>query len=260
MVERGSMCKKSVASILVGAIVFSGSVCADVNKTSVDLGYKFYTSDTKNDNPGVFNQPFIKLNHLGIADWGTYFANLKLENPAEIAENQKHLDGKTTIKSLLIIENKLGESQFNFWTQNFISASETLVEDNLYLGVTHNAKIQKLSLNYGVGLNYTIGNFSPTSEKFNDLSGYAVVLNAKYPFEFLGFKNSLSLNYEAQIDRDKAHQALFSYDSYGHQIITTLQTNLTDSVFSKIYVTHYDSWGSQYNDGIEYGVSVGYQF
>ncbi|MGL5487788.1 MAG: outer membrane protein OmpK, partial [Shewanella sp.] len=93
-----------------------------------------------------------------------------------------------------------------------------------------------------------------------DLSGYAVVLNAKYPFELLGFKNSLSLNYEAQIDRDKAHQALFSYDSYGHQIITTLQTNLTDSVFSKIYVTHYDSWGSQYNDGIEYGVSVGYQF
>lgn len=41
------MCKKSVASILVSAIVFSGSVYADVNKTSVDLGYKFYTSDTK---------------------------------------------------------------------------------------------------------------------------------------------------------------------------------------------------------------------
>ncbi|HAY95542.1 outer membrane protein OmpK, partial [Shewanella sp.] len=180
------MCKKSVASILVSAIIFSGSVYADVNKTSVDLGYKFYTSDAKNDNPGVFNQPFVKLNHLGIADWGTYFANLKLENPAEIAENQKNLDGKTTIKSLLILENKLGESQFNFWTQNFISASETLVEDNLYLGITHNAKIQNLSLNYGIGLNYTIGSFSPTSEKFNDLSGYAVVLNAKYPFELLG--------------------------------------------------------------------------
>lgn len=114
------MCNKNVVSILVSAILFSGSVYADINKTSVDLGYKFYTSDTKDDNPGVFNQPFVKLNHLGIADWGTYFANLKLENPAEIAENQKHVDGKTTIKSLLILENKLGESQFNFDSELYL--------------------------------------------------------------------------------------------------------------------------------------------
>jgi hypothetical protein len=257
---RGFMCNKSVITALFGAIFVSGSVYADVNKTSVDLGYKFYTNDTKNDNPGVFNQPFVKLNHLGIADWGSYFANVKLENPAELAENQKNIDGKTTIKSLMIIENRLGESQFNFWTQNFVSASETLVEDNLYFGLTHNAKFKDLSLNYGVGLNYTFGNFSPTSAKFNDLSGYAVVLNAKYPFDFLGFNHSLSLNYEAQIDRDEVHQELFSYNSYGHQIITTIQTKLTDSIYSKLHLTHYDSWGSQYNDGLEYGISIGYQF
>ena len=254
------MLNKSMVSALLSTIFISASAYADVTKTSVDLGYKFYTESTKDDNPGVFNQPFVKLNHLGIADWGTYFANIKLENPAELAENQKNQDGKTTLKSLMILENQLGESNFNFWTQNFISASETLVEDNLYLGLTHNTKFKSLSLNYGVGFNYTFGNFSPTSEKFNDLSGYALVVNAKYPFELLGAKHSLSLNYEAQIDRDKAHQELFSYESYGHQIITTLQTNLTDSIYTKLHLTHYDSWGAQYNDGIEYGVSVGYQF
>ncbi|WP_345875274.1 outer membrane protein OmpK [Shewanella algae] len=254
------MSSKWLLSGVALAMAFSANVQADVTKTSLDLGYKFYTSDTKDDNPGVFNQPFLKLNHLGLADWGSYFANIKLENPGEVAENQKNEDGKTTLKSLAIIEHKLGESGFNFWAQNFISASETLVEDNLYLGVTHNSKFGDLALNYGVGFNYTFGHFSPTDENFNDISGYALVLNAKYPLSFAGLKHNLSVNYEAQIDRDEEHQKLFSYDSYGHQIILGWQTQFTDAFYGKLHLTQYDSWGAQYNDGIEYGLAFGYQF
>ncbi|WP_416918967.1 hypothetical protein [Shewanella sp.] len=66
------MLNKSMAIVLLSTVFISASVYADVTKTSIDLGYKFYTNSTEDDNPGVFNQPFVRLNHLGIADWGGF--------------------------------------------------------------------------------------------------------------------------------------------------------------------------------------------
>lgn len=51
------MLNKSIVAALLSTVFISTSIYADVAKTSVDLGYKFYTNSTEDDNPGVFNQP-----------------------------------------------------------------------------------------------------------------------------------------------------------------------------------------------------------
>ncbi|WP_025821366.1 outer membrane protein OmpK [Shewanella marina] len=246
--------------LLISTLCCSNMAMADVNVTNVELGYKAYTSSTKTDNKGVFDQSFVKLNHLAIVDWGNYFANIKLENPGQWSHDQSGQAGKTTLKALNIIEYNLGTTKFNLWGQNFISANKTVVEDNLYLGVSHDVSLAGVSINYGLGANYTFASLTPTNGEFNGMSGYATVLNLRYPLTVLGLKNMLSLNYEGQFDRATEHQHLLGYRSYGHQIITTLKTNISKSIYSKLHITHFDSWGSTPRGGIEYGVAIGMNF
>ncbi|WP_076411890.1 outer membrane protein OmpK [Shewanella sp. UCD-KL12] len=231
-----------------------------MSATSVDIGYKAYTSDTKDDNGGAYDQPFVKLTHFNKADWGTLLAYIKLENPGEVKDAQHDADGKLTVKSLIIVDKQISDSKYNFWMQNFLVSNRTVMEDNLYLGVTTNRKYGDLFLNAGAGVNYSAASLTPTGESFDGISGYAAVINARYPFSALGLKHSLSVNYEGQFDRDEQHMSTLGYASYGHQLITTLKTSMTDSFYTKLHMTHFDSWGSTANDGIEYGVAVGFTF
>ncbi|EDQ01877.1 outer membrane protein OmpK [Shewanella benthica] len=235
-------------------------VAPAMSATSLDIGYKAYTSDTKSDNGGAYDQPFVKLTHFNKAEWGTLIAYVKLENPGEISDAQHGKDGKLTVKSLLIIDKQIADSSFNIWAQNFLISNRTVMEDNFYLGVTTNQKFGSLFVNAGVGLNYSAAHFDPSGESFDGLSGYAVVINVRYPFSAMGLKHSLSVNYEGQIDRDEDHMSTLGYASYGHQIITTLKTSVSDSFYTKLHLTQFDSWGAAPNDGIEYGVSVGFKF
>ena len=235
-------------------------VAPAMSATSVDIGYKAYTSETKDDNGGAYDQPFVKLTHFNKADWGTLLAYIKLENPGEVQDAQGGKDGKLTVKSLVIVDKQIADSSYNYWAQNFLSSNRTVMEDNLYLGITTNRKYGDLFINTGIGLNYSAASFSPTGSHFDGLSGYAAVINASYPFSGLGLKNSVSVNYEGQFDRDEEHMSTLGYANYGHQIITTLKTSITDSFYTKLHVTHFDSWGATPNDGIEYGVAVGFSF
>lgn len=235
-------------------------VAPAMSATSLDIGYKAYTSDTKSDNGGAYDQPFVKLTHFNKAEWGTLIAYVKLENPGEINDAQHGKDGKLTVKSLLIIDKQIADSSFNIWAQNFLVSNRTVMEDNFYLGVTTNQKFGSLFVNAGVGLNYSAAHFDPTGESFDGLSGYAAVINARYPFSAMGLKHSLSVNYEGQIDRDEDYMSTLGYASYGHQIITTLKTSVSDSFYTKLHLTQFDSWGAAPNDGIEYGVAVGFNF
>ncbi|MEC4728972.1 outer membrane protein OmpK [Shewanella sp. D64] len=231
-----------------------------ISATSVDIGYKAYTSETKDDNGGAYEQPFVKLTHFNKADWGTLLAYIKLENVGEVKDAQDDKDGKLTVKSLIVVDKQIAKTKYNYWAQNFLSSNRTVMEDNLYLGVTTNRKYGDLFINAGAGLNYTAASFSPTGAHFDGLSGYAAVINASYPFSALGLKHSLAVNYEGQFDRDEEHMSTLAYDSYGHQIITTLKTSISQSFYTKLHLTHFDSWGAAPNDGIEYGVSVGFTF
>jgi hypothetical protein len=231
-----------------------------MSATSLDIGYKAYTSDTKDDNRGAYDQPFVKLTHFEKADWGTLLAYIKLENPGEIKDAQNDADGKLTVKSLIIVDKQISDSKYNYWMQNFLVSNRTVMEDNLYLGVTTNRKYGGLFINAGVGVNYTAASLAPTGANFDGISGYAAVINARYPFSTMGLKHSLSVNYEGQFDRDEEHMSTLGYASYGHQIITTLKTSITESFYTKLHMTHFDSWGSTPNDGIEYGVAVGFTF
>ncbi|WP_028109163.1 outer membrane protein OmpK [Ferrimonas futtsuensis] len=231
-----------------------------LSATSLDIGYKAYTSDTKDDNRGAYDQPFFKLSHFNKADWGTLFAYVKLENPGEVKDAQHGADGKLTVKSLTIVDKQIGDSAYNWWLQNFLVSNRTVMEDNLYLGFTTNRKYGQLFINAGLGINYSAASFSPTSASFDGLSGGAAVINARYPLQFLGLKHSLSLNYEGQFGRDDEHKATLGYDSYGHQIITTLKTSLGEGIYTKLHLTQFDSWGATPNDGIEYGLAIGFSF
>ncbi|QFU24536.1 outer membrane protein OmpK [Shewanella eurypsychrophilus] len=235
-------------------------VAPAISATSVDVGYKAYTSDTKDDNGGAYDQPFVKLTHFNKADWGTLLAYIKLENPGEINDAQNDKDGKLTVKSLIIVDKQISDSKYNYWMQNFLVSNRTVMEDNLYLGVTTNRKYGGLFLNAGVGVNYSAASLAPTGAHFDGISGYAAVINARYPFSAMGLKHSLSVNYEGQFDRDEEHMSTLGYASYGHQIITTLKTSMTESFYTKLHMTHFDSWGATPNDGIEYGVAVGFSF
>ena len=235
-------------------------VAPAMSATSLDVGYKAYTSDTKDDNGGAYDQPFIKLTHFNKADWGSLLAYIKLENPGEVKDAQNNTDGKLTVKSLVIVDKQISDSKFNYWGQNFLSSNRTVMEDNLYLGVTTNRKYGDLFINAGVGFNYSAASLAPTGASFDGISGYAAVINARYPFAALGLKHSLSVNYEGQFNRDEEHMNTLGYASYGHQIITTLKTSITDSFYTKLHLTQFDSWGVTPNDGIEYGVAIGYTF
>lgn len=228
--------------------------------TTFDLGYKAHTSSTKDDNGGAYDQPFVKITHFNKADWGTLLAYLKLENPGEIADAQHGKDGKLTVKNLMIIDKQIGDTAYNWWLQNFLVSNRTVMEDNLYLGLTTNRKFDKLFINAGAGLNYSAAHFDPTGASFDGISGGAVVINAIYPMQAFNLKHRLSVNYEGQFARDDEHKSTLGYDSYGHQIITTFKTSLTDTVYTKLHLTHFDSWGSSPNDGIEYGVAIGFNF
>ncbi|USD38124.1 MULTISPECIES: outer membrane protein OmpK [Ferrimonas] len=235
-------------------------VAPAMSATSLDLGYKAYTSDTRDDNAGAYNQPFLKLSHFNKADWGTLFAYVKLENPGEVKDAQHGADGKLTVKSLAIVDKQIGSSNHNLWMQNFLSSNRTVMEDNLYLGLTTNQKFNGLFINAGIGINYSAASFSPTNASFDGLSGGAAVINARYPFALAGLKHSLTVNYEGQFGRDDEHKQTLGYDSYGHQLITTLKTNLTESLYTKLHLTQFDSWGATPNDGIEYGIAIGMSF
>jgi hypothetical protein len=252
---RNILMKKQIVTALA-ALVIAPAMSA----TSVDFGYKAHTSDTKSDNGGAYDQPFVKLTHFNKADWGTLLAYVKFENPREVKEAQHGADGKLTVKSLFIIDKQISDTSYNLWGQNFSVSNRTVMEDNLYLGVTTNRKYGDLFINAGIGLNYSVAHFDPTGANFDGISGYAAVINASYPFSAIGLKHSLSVNYEGQIDRDEDHMSTLGYDSYGHQIITTLKTSMTESFYTKLHMTHFDSWGSAPNDGIEYGVAVGFTF
>lgn len=169
-------------------------------------------------------------------------------------------DGVTTIKVLNIVEYALTKSAFNIWGQNIITANENLVEDNLYFGGSHNVKLAGAAINYGIGFNYTYASFSPTNQDFSGMSGYAAVFNLRYPFAAMGVKNTLLIYYEGQFDRAPQHKKVFAYRDYGHQLITTLKTNITDTIYTKLHVTQFDSWAATPKGGIEYGVAVGINF
>lgn len=231
-----------------------------MSATSVDMGYKAYTSETKSDNGGAYDQPFVKLTHFNKADWGTLLAYVKLENPGEVKDAQHGKEGKLTVKSLVIVDKQIADSNYNLWVQNFVVTNRTIMEDNLYLGVTTNRKYGDLFINAGLGINYSAAHFDPTGASFDGVSGYAAVINARYPLAFAGLKHSLSINYEGQMDRDRDHMSTLGYDSYGHQLITTLKTNISGSFYTKLHLTHFDSWGSVPNDGIEYGAAIGFTF
>lgn len=228
--------------------------------TSLEAGYKAYPSSTRDKNKGAWDQPFLALNHLGIADWGDYYGHIKVENPGRWSENQSGKDGVSTIKGLGIVQYELAGSALHLWGQNFITGNSNLAEDNLYLGVSHTLNRAGVILNGGLGINYSYASFSPTDQDFDGLSGYAAVVNVRYPFVVMGVKNILQVYYEGQFDRARQHQRVFDYRGYGHQLITSLKVNLTDMLYARLYLTQFDSWASTPNDGIEYGASGGISF
>ncbi len=230
---------------------------ASVSATRVELGYKAHSGATLARNPGAFDQPFLQLDFSLAEDWGRLFSTSKLENPGRWARDQSGQPGRMTFKSLNVLEPKLGDSDYHLLLQNFISASSSSVEDNVYLGATRDLSWGPASLSVGAGWHYTASSFRATDLAYTGPSGYFALVNLRYPFSLLGHSNAFSIAYNGQFDRAGAHQAVFRYQDYGHQLVNTLKTELTDRLYTKLYLTHLDSIGATPFGNLEYGFAIG---
>ncbi|QIZ77604.1 porin [Ferrimonas lipolytica] len=247
------------APLLIAAIVATTTpytTAAEFTKTSFEIGYMGFSDTTKDDNPGALDQPFMSFNHIAVKAEQSLFQMIKLENPDNIAG-----DKRMATKALTIFHHDLGNSAFQFWGQNFLVAHKDIVEDNIYLGAKHKAAFGGVKLKYGVGIHYTHSSSDFKNLDYTGFSGGVGNINMSFRDTLLDWPTLFSLDYTTQFARDEEHAAVFNYDEdYGHQIIASMATNLSDDVFIKANLKHYKSWGCTPNDGVEYGFSIGYVF
>ncbi|MBW3164701.1 outer membrane protein OmpK [Ferrimonas balearica] len=230
---------------------------ASVSAASVEVGYKAHSPGTLARNPGAFDQPYLQLDYRNLDDWGRLFSSTKLENPGQLSRDQQGQSGRTTFKSLNVVEPVMWEGRLNALLQNFISASTSTVEDNFYLGASRDLDLGAATLTVGAGLHYAFGSFAAKGLSYSGPSGYFATLNLSYPFRALGRDSALSIAYNGQFDRAEGHQEVFRYDDYGHQWVNTLKTSLSERVYAKVYLSHLDSIGATPQGDLEYGLAFG---
>lgn len=223
---------------------------------NVIIGYE-YLLDAEDNNPNLFDQPYIVLGNTTIADWGSAVGWLRFENPTDSAENQQGNDGGATTKAWLKLDYNIGDLPFNFWFQSFTSGNKAAFEQDFYLGGSYDVNIGKLKGTFGLGMQYAYASFSPTDKSFNGSSGYATTLMLKYP---LTANITSKLYYEAQFERSDEHRDVLGYESYGHQAVVGLDYNFTSQLFAGIQYKHRQSWGGALNDGGELFFEAGYNF
>lgn len=250
---------KNINKLTIGVaalMAIPSAFSADFSKTTFELGYMGFSDTTKEDNPGALDQPFIALNHLIIKDDYSFFQLLKFENIGEVKS-----DKRVATKALTVFHHNLGKSKFQFWGQNFLVAHRDITEDNFYFGVKHATQVGTVKLRYGAGLHYTISSSDFNGLDYAGMSGGVANFNASYRGSLFDTPTSFSFDYITQFARDEKHAAIFNYDKdYGHQIIAAMTNELTKSIYTKFSARHYKSWGCTPNDGIEYGVAIGYRF
>lgn len=242
----------AVVAIICTPFTFAKNFVA----TSVEAGYMGFIASTKDKNPGAFDQPFISFNHVAGTDDYSFFQMIKFENPNNVSSNKR-----MSTKALTVFRNNIAATNFKVWGQNFLVANKSLVEDNVYMGLTHSVNLSEVKLRYGAGLHYTHSSSNITNKDYTGMSGGVANINTAYKTQLFGLPLGLSLDYITQFARNEEHAAVFNYDkNYGHQIILAAKADLNSSLYAKLAVKDYKSWGATPNDGQEYSVSVGYKF
>lgn len=241
-------------------ILATGAIQANENlkpmRYNVTVGYE-HLLDAEDNNPNLYDQPYLVLGHSTFADWGSLTGWLRLENPLDTAENQQGKDAGATTKVWLKLDHNLGKTPFNFWAQSFTCANKPWMEQNLYLGASYDVSVGKLKGTAGLGMHYGFGSFSPTGASFNGVTGGAVTVLLGYPIDNNWFAK---FYYEAQFGRSDEHEQTFGYEDYGHQAVIGLDYRInSDWVIGGLY-KHRQSWGGSLNKGGELMFEAGYNF
>ncbi|MGL5664579.1 MAG: outer membrane protein OmpK [Shewanella sp.] len=250
---------------ILKSIVLSASTLAMVNFAVADViyqnnniivGYE-YLLDAEDNNPNLYDQPYLVLSNTTIADWGSAIGWLRFENPTDSAENQQGKDAGATTKVWLKLDHNIADTPFNFWFQSFTNLGKVAEEQNFYIGGSYDVNWGKLKGTIGVGMQYAYGSFAPTGKSFNGSSGFATTILFKYPLK----DNLISkYYYEAQFERSGEHRDVLGYDSYGHQAVIGLDYYITPKFFVGTQYKHRKNWGGALNDGGELFFEAGYNF
>ncbi|MGI3003528.1 outer membrane protein OmpK [Shewanella algae] len=233
-----------------------GETGAAAASTRVETGYLGFPGDTRSDNRGAFNQPFVALSYFNRDERNTFYQLLKVENPAKVVA-----DKRVAFKSLTIWHYRLNEERTALWLQNFLGTHKHLTEDNFYLGLKQHFDYGSLRFNLGLAGHYTVSQSNLTDRDYSGLSGVVLNGNSYYDLPVLPKGWKLNLDYTAAFGRDHEHAAVFGYDTdYGHQLFAALSGPLIRDLNLKLQLTHYQSWGTAPNDGLEYSVAVNYAF
>ncbi|WP_345848697.1 hypothetical protein [Shewanella algae] len=224
--------------------------------TQIETGYLGFTSATRDDNPGAFNQSFAALSHFSRDERNTFYQMLKVENPGKWVA-----DKRVAFKSLTVWHYRLNEERTALWLQNFLGTHKHLTEDNFYLGLKQHFDCGALRFNLGLAGHYTVSQSNLTDKDYSGLSGVVLNGNSYYDLPVLPKGWKLNLDYTAAFGRDREHAAVFGYDDdYGHQLFAAVSGPLAQDLSLKLQLTHYKSWGTAPNDGLEYSFSLRYAF
>jgi len=224
---------------------------------TVVVGYELQTSNSKDNNPAVYDQPYLSFQHTTMASWGSATGWLTLDNPLDSAENQKGDDAGSTVRAWLKLDHNIGDSPYNIWFQSFTMSNSICSQEDLYLGISRDILFGPLRGTFGVGAHYGWGAFNPASASYNGMNGVATSLLLGYPIS-----NNLvaKLFYEAQFARSEELKQTFGFEDYGHLAAIGLDYHFDKKLWVGTSFRHRKSWGPVKDNGGNFFFEAGYKF
>ncbi|SDI31499.1 Nucleoside-specific channel-forming protein, Tsx [Ferrimonas sediminum] len=250
--------KTTLSMIVLSGLLSTPASHAQVfnQVNSVKVGYELLL-DAEDNNPNLYDQPYLSFQHFTLADWGSIAGWLRLENPTDSAENQQGKDAGATTKTWLKLDFNLGKSPFNLWAQSYTMGNKTCTEEDFYFGASYDLAYGKLKGTVGLGGHYGWGTFNPTGKSYNGMNGGAAHLLLVYP---LANRLSGKIYYETQFGRSEEMKQTLIYNSYGHMLVVGANYYFAEKLWAGASYRHRKSWGGAKNDGGNLFFDLGYRF
>ena len=220
-----------------------------VNKSIVSVNYDMNVGKTMEENAAKYDRFWLGYVNATTASWGEFVAVVELDDYFLSGENDDHAKGKdsfSTVRTVFDAHLNIGEEKgLNVWLQNFNIAQPTIIENEMFVGVSYDLELGGFTIRPRAAVQYyNLIHMKPYeavngdgSSQFSGFNGYIAGVDISKRFEMkLPLSFTFIGDYFGGYDNEYLTKSL-SMDDYSYNLNLVVNAHVTKNFTVAIEAT-----------------------